>query len=58
VPWYWTDDLSRILFSEGLISKQAAVQLETSPVAIRRVETSLEEAVRGMVDDDEVPLAA
>lgn len=58
MPWYWTDDLSRILFSEGLISKQAAVQLETSPVAIRRVETSLEEAVRGMVDDDEVPLAA
>ena len=58
MPWYWTDDLSRILFSEGLVSKQAAAQLETSPVAIRRVETSLEEAMGGMVDDDEVSLAA
>ncbi len=58
VPWYWTDDLGRILVSEGLISEHAAAQLETSPVAIRRAEPSIEEAALGMVDDDEIPLAA
>lgn len=58
MPWYWSDDLSRILVSESLHSGQTASRLEASPVAIRRVESSIEEAVRGMVEDDDVPLAA
>lgn len=58
VPWYWTDDLSRIMISEGLIGDDAASGMVLSPVAIRREESSLEEAAKGMADDDEIPLAA
>ena len=58
VPWYWTDDLSRILLSEGLIGDKGASSLASSPVAVRRVEMSIEAAAQGMADDDEIPLAA
>ncbi len=58
MPWYWTDDLGRFLVSEGIISERVAAHLEASPIAIRRVEASIEEAALGMVDDDEIPLAA
>ncbi len=58
MPWYWTDDLSRILLSEGLISDKAALSLASSPVAVRRDEMSIEAAAQGMADDDEIPLAA
>lgn len=58
VPWYWTDDLSRIMVSEGLISDDLARSMASSPVAIRREETSVEEAAKAIDDDDEIPLAA
>ena len=58
MPWYWTDDLSRIMISEGLIGDDAAKRMVLSPVAIRREESSLSEAAKGMADDDEIPLAA
>jgi len=46
------------MISEGLISDDLARSMVSSPVAIRREETSVEEAVNGMADDDEIPLAA
>jgi len=58
VPWYWTDDLSRIMVSQGLIGEEAAIRLVSPPVAVKRDETSIEEAAQGMADDDEIPLAA
>jgi hypothetical protein len=46
------------MISEGLIGDDTAKRMVSSPVAIRREETSLEEAAKGMADDDEIPLAA
>lgn len=58
VPWYWTDDLARILVSDGVINTQVATKMISSPVAIRRDESSIEDAARGLADDEEIPFAA
>jgi len=58
MPWYWTDDLARIMVAQGLISDKTAVHLASSPIALRRDESSIEEAVSAMAEDDEIPLAA
>ena len=58
MPWYWTDDLAQALVRQGMISQSTASELTTAPVAYRRDETTVEEAASGLLDDDEIPLAA
>lgn len=58
MPWYWSDDLAEVLVAESVISPCLATELSTTPVAYRREEETVEEAGRGLVDDDEIPLAA
>ena len=58
MPWYWTDVLAPLLVSKGKMTLEAAEDLRKSPVAIRRRETTIDEAVEGMIEDDEIPLAA
>lgn len=58
MPWYWTDDLARILVANGDITERIASQISARPVAIRRLETTIESAAAGYLDDDEIPLAA
>lgn len=58
MPWYWTDDLARIMIAQDLIGDKTAVHLASSPVALRRDEDTIEEAVCAMAEDDEIPLAA
>lgn len=58
MPWYWTDDLARVLRDEATIPMEVAERLESAPVAIRRDESTIEAAVQGMLEDDEIPLAA
>lgn len=58
LPWYWTDDLARILHNEGQISDKVAVLMTQTPVAIRSDEPTREAAARTLLDDDEIPLAA
>ena len=58
MPWYWTDDLAPMLVSKGKMSPEAAEDMRKSPVAIRRREMTIDEAVEGLIEDDEIPLAA
>ncbi len=58
MPWYWTDDLARALLAAGRISEDEAAALSAQPVAIRRQEARLEEAVEACAEEGEIPLAA
>lgn len=58
MPWYWTDDLARVLLTDGLIDEAVASEMMAVPVAYRRDETTVETAAKGLLDDDEIPLAA
>lgn len=58
MPWYWTDDLAKTLVVSGRINASTAQKIAARPVAIRRVETSVEAAANGCLEDDEIPLAA
>jgi len=58
VPWYWTDDIARALIEAGRLTVDAAGSLMSVPTAIRREESSIEAAAQGLLDDDEIPLAA
>jgi hypothetical protein len=58
MPWYWTDDLARMLLTAGRISEDEAARLIAQPVAIRRSEAHLEEAAEACAEDGEIPLAA
>lgn len=58
MPWYWTDDLARVLLADGRINESVAVEMASVPVAYRRDEPTLEDAARALLDDDEIPLAA
>ena len=59
MPWYWSDDLARVLVAAGKIEPRLADQLVRTPVAIRRPEPDLETAALAMqADDNEIPLAA
>ena len=57
MPWYWIDELARILVSHGTLSEFAAAQMVAVPVAIRREEMTIEDAAHGLLEDDEIPLA-
>ncbi len=58
MPWYWTDDLARVLSADGRIDDSVASQMIATPVAYRRDEESIETAAQGLLDDDEIPLLA
>jgi hypothetical protein len=58
VPWYWTDDIARALIDNGRLTVESAVTMLATPVAVKRVEPDLDAAIQGMLDDDEIPIAA
>jgi hypothetical protein len=58
MPWYWSDDVARVLLADGRIDPDTAARLTTTPVAIRRPETDVQSAALGLQDDGEIPLAA
>ncbi|HEY4606253.1 MAG TPA: hypothetical protein VIH55_01280 [Acidimicrobiia bacterium] len=58
MPWYWTDDIARVLIESGRITPDAVGAMLSVPTAIRRDEPSIEDAARALLDDDEIPLAA
>jgi hypothetical protein len=58
MPWYWSDDVARVLLADGRIDPDTAARLISAPVAIRRSETDVQSAALGLQDDGEIPLAA
>ncbi len=58
MPWYWTDDIARVLIEAGRINAEAVGPMVSVPTAMRRDETSIEAAAQALLDDDEIPLAA
>lgn len=58
LPWYWTDDLARVLLDSGLISESVASDLMAIPVAYRSEESTVEAAASALQEDEEIPLAA
>ncbi len=58
MPWYWSDDIARLLLERGLISADRARDLTRRPVAWRSAEETLEKAAESFDDDDEVAPAA
>lgn len=58
MPWYWTDDIADFLQANTLVPEEIIAGLTASPVAVRRNEVTVEAAALGMLDDEEVPLAA
>ena len=58
MPWYWTDDLARVLRELGSVPEEVASKLRFIPVAIWREESTIEAAALAMIEDDEIPLAA
>ncbi|MEA1904190.1 MAG: hypothetical protein U9N56_11790 [Actinomycetota bacterium] len=58
VPWYWSDEIARILIDSDRITRSDAQVLIERPVALRRAEATIETAALGLQDDDEIPLAA
>lgn len=58
MPWYWSDDVVRMLTAEGRIQPDLAASWVSQPVAFRRDEATIEDAAAGLLDDGEIPLAA
>ncbi len=58
MPFYWTDDMARVLIANGRISETTASELITLPVAYRSEESTVEAAALDLLEDDEIPLAA
>ena len=58
MPWYWSDDIARLLLDKGSIDADRAQDLTRRPVAWRSDEETLERAVEALDDDDEVAPAA
>jgi hypothetical protein len=58
MPWYWSDDVARVLLAAGRIDPGRADQLARTLVAIRRPEPDLDTAALAIQDDNEIPLAA
>ena len=59
MPWYWSDDLARVLLAAGKIEPRLADRLVRTSVGIRRPELDVETAALALQDDDnEIPLAA
>ena len=58
MPWYWTDDVATLMIADGRLSAADAAGLIASPVGIRSVCTTIEDAIEGLLEDGEIPLAA
>lgn len=58
MPWYWSDDVARLLLADGKIDAQTAAELSTAPVAFRADSGSVEESAAELAEDEEIPLAA
>lgn len=58
MPWYWTDDVARVLLAKGSIDPTIAASLIALPVAHRSEHESVDEAASELLDDGEIPLAA
>ena len=54
MPWYWTDDLARLLIDAGKVAERAVANWLSAPVAIRsEQEDSLAVAASLLPDDGE-----
>lgn len=58
MPWYWTDEVAPVLVANGTIDEPVAAVLIALPVAHRSEHESLEDAVKELMDEGEIPLAA
>lgn len=63
MPWYWTDDLARILIDAGKVDPAHATKWISAPVAIRRGEEDSESVASSLLSEEEgedpsLPLAA
>ncbi len=58
MPWYWTDDIAEFLQDDQSTPEEVVARLRSVPTGVRRTEESLEAAAVGMLEDDEIPLAA
>jgi hypothetical protein len=59
VTWYWTDDLGRLLASEGRIDAVTLTRWLSGPVAVRGEGEPIQVAESLLADEaDEVHLAA
>lgn len=52
MPWYWTDDLARILIDTGKVSESRVAGWLSAPVAIRRDEESSETVATSLLTGD------
>ena len=58
MPWYWSDELAKVLLSSGRIDTQTAGSLSVAPVAFRRDTDNVEEVAQELAEEGEIPLAA
>jgi hypothetical protein len=58
MPWYWTDDLARVLLETGRIDAGTAAALVAAPIGVRRQDLIVEEPTADPSDDEEIPHAA
>ncbi len=58
MPCYSSDEVVPFLLDEGHIDSDVAARNMSAPVAFRRECDTVEEAVTGLVEDGEIPLAA
>ncbi|HET9258718.1 MAG TPA: hypothetical protein VFP42_01155 [Acidimicrobiia bacterium] len=58
MPWYWTDDVANVMIAHGRLSAAEAAGLIARPVGIRSACTNIEDAIEGLLEDGEIPLAA
>ena len=58
MPWYWSDDIARVLVVSGKIDSSVAASLISAPVAFRSEASTIEAAIVALLDEDEIPLAA
>lgn len=53
MPWYWTDDLARILIDNGRIDRSRVSGWLVAPVAVRSDEESAEVVAGTLLDEDD-----
>lgn len=58
MPWYWTDDIDDQLAAMKLFGTEDPARPGAATAAIRRPESSLNELLAALDDEDEPPLAA
>lgn len=58
MPWFWSDEIAKVLSAAGRIDQRLASALEARPVAFRSDSETIEEIADRLLQDDEIPLAA